>query len=133
MEDYLRSVTTKDFATKPKALPTGQPNSSKEKLKLKLMNGGDIRLMNVKVMCARVECANRRRSGGGFLPDAARRWLLARCCAAVASCPMRHGGGFLPDAARWWLLARCCAAVASLSFVVECIAQGKRGLEDVNV
>ena len=77
MEDYLRSVTTKDFATKPKALPTGQPNSSKEKLKLKLMNGGDIRLMNVKVMCARVECANRRRSGGGFLPDAARRWL--RC------------------------------------------------------
>ena len=25
--------------------------------------------------------------------------------AAVASCPMRRGGGFLPDAARRWLLA----------------------------
>ena len=51
--------------------------------------------------------------GGGFWPEAARRWLLARCCAAVASCPMRRGGGFLPDAARRCLLARCCAAVAS--------------------
>ena len=45
------------------------------------------------------------RRGGGFLPDAARRWLLARCGAAVASCPKRRGGGFLPDAARRWLLA----------------------------
>ena len=55
----------------------------------------------------------------------ARRWRLARCCAAVASCPVLRGGaavasclvlrggGFLPDAARRWLLARCCAAVAS--------------------
>ena len=53
------------------------------------------------------------RLGGGFLPDAERRWLLARCCAAVAACPMRRGGGVLPDAARRWRLARCCAAVAS--------------------
>ena len=53
------------------------------------------------------------RRGGGFLPEAARRWLPARCGAAVASCPKRRGGGFLPDAARRWLLARCCAAVAS--------------------
>ena len=51
------------------------------------------------------------RRGGGFLPAAARRWLLARCCAAMASCPLRRGGGYLPDAARRWLLARCCAAV----------------------
>ena len=57
--------------------------------------------------------------GGGFLPDAARRWLPARFCAAVASCPVLRGGGFLPDAARRWLLARCGAAVASLSSVVE--------------
>ena len=33
--------------------------------------------------------------------------------AAVAACPMRRGGGFLPDAARRWLLARCGAAEAS--------------------
>ena len=33
------------------------------------------------------------RRGGGFLPDAARRWLLAQCCAAVASCPMLRCGG----------------------------------------
>ena len=65
--------------------------------------------------------ANQRRRCGAFLPDAARRWLLARCCAAVATCPMLLCCGFLPDAARGWLLARCCAAVASLSFVVECI------------
>ena len=46
---------------------------------------------------------------GGFLPDAARRWLLAlcgrpwlpqrwllvRCGTAVASCPMLRGGGFV--------------------------------------
>ena len=37
------------------------------------------------------------RRGGGFLPDAARlpdearRWLLARCCAAVASCQWLRG------------------------------------------
>ena len=34
-----------------------------------------------------------------------RRWLLARCSAEAASCPMRRGGGFLPDAARRWRLA----------------------------
>ena len=39
--------------------------------------------------------------------------LLVGDGAAVASCPMRRGGGFLPDAARRWLLARCGAAVAS--------------------
>ena len=50
---------------------------------------------NVKVMGARVdsECSSpgSRRRGGGFLPDAVRRWLLAQCCAAVASCPMQRG------------------------------------------
>ena len=57
------------------------------------------------------DAANRRRRGdgflraGGFLPNAARRWRLARCGAAVASCPVRRGGGFLPGAARRWL--RC--------------------------
>ena len=74
-----------------------------------------------------------RRHCGGFFPEAAQQWLLARCCEAVAS---------LPDVAQRWLLARCCAAVASwpdggaavaslLSFVVECIAHGWRGLEGV--
>ena len=48
----------------------------------------------------------RRAGGGGFLPDAARRWLLARCCgAAEASCPMLRGGGSLPNAVLLWL--RC--------------------------
>ena len=40
----------------------------------------------------------------GFLPDAARQWLLAQCGAAVASYPI--------SAAALWLLAKCCAAVA---------------------
>ena len=59
------------------------------------------------------------------MPGAARWWPIARCCAAVASCPVLRGGGFLPGAARRcrggflpgaarrWLLARCGAAVAS--------------------
>ena len=38
--------------------------------------------------------------GGGFLPDAARRWLVP-----VTSYPMLRGVGFLPDVARRWLLA----------------------------
>ena len=45
----------------------------------------------------------------GPWPAAGRR----RWGAAVASCPLRRGGGFLSDAARRWLLARCGAAVAS--------------------
>ena len=53
--------------------------------------------------CAAVASCPMRRA------DAARRWLLARCCAAVASCPMLRGGGFLPDPVLRWLLARCCA------------------------
>ena len=71
--------------------------------------------MDVKVMGARFGCGWSEpegaavaascpmQRGGGFLPDAARRWLLARCGAAVASCPIRRGrpyagGGFLPVA-----------------------------------
>ena len=80
-----------------------------EKLKLKFMGGGEIRRMNGKVVgspgpdrARRVEslmisAANRRLV-------TARRWILARCWAAVASCPMRRGGGFVPDSARRWLL-----------------------------
>ena len=60
--------------------------------------------MNVKVMGARFGCG---------WSETARRWRPARCCAAVASCPMWLGGGFLPDAARLWRLARCSAAMAS--------------------
>ena len=44
------------------------------------------------------------------------RRLLARYGAAVASCPLRRGGGFLPGAARRWLLVVCrrmyCARIA---------------------
>ena len=66
------------------------------------MGGGEIRRMNVKAVVARVES------------ETARRWLLARCSAAVAlTCMMLRGCGFLPDAAQWWLLAWCSAAVAS--------------------
>ena len=45
--------------------------------------------------------------GGGFLPDVARRWLLAWCGAAMASCA----------SARRWLLAsaRCSAAKKVIS------------------
>ena len=39
--------------------------------------------------------------------------LFADGGAGVASFPMWRGGGFLPDAARRWLLARCGAVVAS--------------------
>ena len=38
-----------------------------------------------------------------------------------------------PNVTWQWLLARCGAAVALLAFVVECIALGWRGLEDVEV
>ena len=69
-----------------------------------------MRRMNVKVMGARIGCG---------WSETARRWLLARCGAAVASCPMQRGGGVLP--------------VASVSSVVECIAHGWRGLGGVKV
>ena len=67
--------------------------------------------MNVEVMAARVGCC---------WSETARRWLLALCSAAVASCRMLRGGGFLPDAARLWLLARCSAVVASCPMLRGC-------------
>ena len=84
--------------------------------------GGDGRMRLIGDGATVASCPMRR--VGSFLPDAERRWLLARVGAAVASCPMLRGGGFLLDAARRWLLVRCGAAVASLSSVVECIAHG---------
>ena len=68
------------------SLPTGQSNSWNEKLKLKRMGGGEMRRMNMKVMGARFGCC---------WSETARRWLPARCGAAVASCPMWRGDGFL--------------------------------------
>ena len=68
--------------------------------------------MKVKVMGARFVCG---------WSEAARRWLPARCGAAVASCqgPMRRGGGFLPYAVWRWLLAGGFGPLVSSD--VECI------------